>query len=64
MIKMLKVCGTFLILSTFVLTVHSFDILDIGSKVEVIKHEVNGTRLLTVLSTDSPDANTLTVHVS
>ena len=36
---MLKVFGAFLLLSTFVLTVHSFDILDIGSKVEVIKGE-------------------------
>jgi hypothetical protein len=32
--------------------------------VEVIKHEVNGNRLLTVLSTDSPTSGTLTVHVS
>jgi len=37
--KMLKVSESFLILWTFVLTVHSFAILDIGTKVEVIKGE-------------------------
>jgi len=36
----------------------------VPSKVEVIKHEVNGNRLMTVLSTDSPTSGTLTVHVS
>ena len=36
----------------------------VPSKVDVILHQVNGNRLLTVLSTDAPESGTLTVHVS